>query len=105
MLTKAHTGSGRSEVHALSQASGFHEWIVHTATALELVDEGKWQFLLSPQLDLYCIKKQDTGSQHTEVHILTKQSDYQQFVLHAAVPLPQLNAYWAFAMRTGMTWD
>ncbi|MGI8608628.1 MAG: arylsulfotransferase family protein [Candidatus Dormibacteria bacterium] len=85
------TSSGMVEVHALSDASGYTAWVVHSATALSApLRTGSWQFRVGDaggQGDLVGISHTATGSGHTEVHALARSSSYSVFSLHTATPL------------------
>jgi surface antigen len=98
VVEDGHTGSGRVEVHVLSAASGFSTFLTHRATALSTGGSG-WHFLVGDgigQGDLVAIHDSGaTGSGLTEVHILTEQTGYSAYSLHAAIPLP---------LNTGFTW-
>jgi hypothetical protein len=73
-IKKSNTGSGSTEVHVLSGASGFQQFILHTGTALHQTDDTfafavvDWDGDGTP--DLVAIKKSNTGSGSTEVHML-----------------------------------
>ncbi len=90
--------SGQVEVHALAQSSNYSQFIVHAATALGSVSTpGDWQFLVAPlggdgQADLFAIHLRNTQSGQVEVHVLSANSSYQSFMLHAATPLAAVPA-------------
>ncbi len=89
---RAGTGSGMTEVHALN-GSNFSTFTKHIATALGPTGSGAdWQFLVGPyrndgQPDLWAIAKANTGSNTTEVHILSAATNYSTFLAHAATAL------------------
>merc|ERR1719311_1469767 len=79
------TGSKKTEVHILSKSSNYAKFVLHAATGLEMTTHKSWDFVAAPNGDLMCIKKgPKTGSGKTEVHILSKSSNYAKFNLHAA---------------------
>jgi hypothetical protein len=93
-VKKSSTGSGRTELHVLSGATGFQAWISHTATAL-VETGGEAEFDLTDydtdgRPDLGYVKKFNTGSARTELHILDGGSEYQSFLLHTATALPPI---------------
>merc|ERR1719450_2105286 len=90
------TESKKTEVHILSKSSNHAKFALHAATGLELTTQKQWDFAAAPNGDLMCIKKGPTGSGKTEVHILSKSSNYAKFVLHAATGL---------ALSTHKSWD
>lgn len=85
------TGSGRTEAHVLSQASGYQSWTAHDATALAL-GSGASFALGNPaghvSDDLYVLLGTGTGSGHAEVHVLSGATRYAAFTEHRATPLP-----------------
>lgn len=90
-ILKNNTGSNKTEVHVLSGASNFSQFILHTGTALEMTDQA-YDFALADydhdgKPDLYAIKKNNTGTNMTEVHILSGASNFSQFILHTGTGL------------------
>jgi len=84
------SGSGRTEVHVLSAASGYRTWVAHTATALPTVNDQQVTMLIGDAAesgDLTAVMRYGTASGATEAHRLTRASGYQQFDLHAATAL------------------
>ena len=74
-IKKSNTGSNSTEVHILSGASNFQDFILHTSTPLHETD-GTFDFVMGDwnqdgHPDLIAIKKSNTGSNSTEVHILS----------------------------------
>jgi hypothetical protein len=99
-----NTQSGRVELHAVSAASGYRNWISHVATAFDAVPDGQWQFAVasaggSGSADLIGIDYGWSGSGRVEVHTLTAASNYQGFVVHAATPLGNTtDTQWRFTL-------
>merc|ERR1719235_2221916 len=93
------TGSGKTEVHILSKSSNFAKFVLHAATGLELTTHKDWSFAAMPNGDLMCIKMgPTTGTKTTEVHILSKSSNYKNYVLQTGTGL-ELTTHksWSFA--------
>jgi hypothetical protein len=96
IVSKAHTGSGHTEVHILSGASDFQEFIDQTGTAMPETaataefEVGDWD--LDGQPDLLAIGRAHTGSGHTEVRILSGASNFQQFLVQTGTALPETDA-------------
>ena len=88
-IMRLQTGSGKIEVHILSGKSRFQQFVLHTATPLVGDDfhyvVGDWNRLGKP--DLLAIKYRNTGTGTNEVHVLSGESGFQQFVLQTGVPL------------------
>jgi outer membrane protein assembly factor BamB len=85
-------GSGRVEVHGLSQQSHYSQFMLHAATAFAAANTTDWQFFVAPyqgdgQPDLVGVHVRGTASGQVEVHVLSAASGYSAFVLHTATPL------------------
>ncbi|WP_438040517.1 hypothetical protein [Sorangium sp. So ce128] len=96
-IKKQGTGTGTTEVHVLSAASNYQQFILHTGTALHPTDRN-WAFAVAPNRDVFVIKKQATGTNSTEVHVLSAASNYQQFSLQTGTRLHPTDDNWAFAL-------
>ena len=100
-IKKSNTGTGSTEIHILSGASDFKQFILQTGTALHETDStfafaiADWDGDGKP--DLIAIKKSNTGSNSTEVHVLSGASNFQQFLLHTGTGLHETDNTWAFA--------
>lgn len=93
------TGSGKMELHRLSAESKYSKFTLQTATGLHLSTDVDFSFALTKDDDLVCIKMQKCGAEKTEVHILSKKSNYQQFILQTGTCLHETDAaHWAFCM-------
>jgi hypothetical protein len=77
-LVKYSGESGRVEVHIVSSASNYQNWALNTATALPSMSSDEMTFHLGPRDDLYCIKYRG-GTATTEIHILTRASNFNSF--------------------------
>ena len=86
-IKKQSTGTGVSEVHILS-APVYDSFVLQRGSALPDADDS-WEFAAASNADLFCFQKQGTESGHTEVHVLTAESDYQSFSTRTATPLEQ----------------
>lgn len=96
---KSNTGTGSTEVHVLSAASTYQQFILQTGTALHQTGSD-FQLLLAPNRDLFAIKKRGTGTNSTEVHVLSAASGYQQFVLQTGTALHETDATFEFALAS-----
>jgi hypothetical protein len=82
----ANTGSGQVEVHVLSAASNFGAFLIHAPTAITEGDATNGDFALgglAGAANLYFIKRRNTGTGKVEVHVLSGQSKFEQFTVHA----------------------
>jgi len=92
MIKMGSTGSGRTEVHILSGASGYQSFLLHAAIPIELTSSSIYQWVLGDynhdgRIDLYAIKTAKTGSGAVEVQFLNGADNYQSFLLHTATPV------------------
>jgi uncharacterized protein YkwD len=96
------TSTGLVEVHALSEASNYGGWILHSTSAYATVNPAQWQFRIGDRAgsgDLIGIAHGATSSGRTEVHVLTRATNYQGFSVHAATPLGlTTDSQWAYAV-------
>ena len=79
---------------AVARRGGF---ILHTGTPLQETDSS-FQFAVASNNDLFAIKKRNTGSHSTEVHVLSAASNYQSFILHTGTPLEETDDSFFFAL-------
>ena len=68
-------------------------YLLNTGTALQETGDN-WEFLLGDYnnngtLDLYCIKKNNTETNSTEVHILNGNDNFQYFLLQTGTALQE----------------
>jgi hypothetical protein len=82
--------------------SNFQEPILQTGTRLSETD-GTFDFLVADWngdgvQDLIAIKKQNTASKTTELHILSGGSNFQQYLLQTDTILPETDGTFEFAM-------
>lgn len=97
------TGTGRTEVHALSRSSGYQAFSIHTATPLGYTADSQTAYTLGDHdndgiPDLYAVAMNNTGSGQTEVHVLSGASSYNAWIEHAATGLGPVTAdSWQFS--------
>lgn len=101
-IKKSGTGSGKTEIHIMNGATNYTTWMLQTGTALEQTGDN-FNFLVGDYnrdgtLDLFCIKKSDTGSRTTEVHVLDGANNFQSFVLQTKSALEETPNSWGFLM-------
>ncbi|HEX7353791.1 MAG TPA: SpoIID/LytB domain-containing protein [Mycobacteriales bacterium] len=86
------TGSGATEVHVLSEQSGYQTFTAHDATILALGTTTTYALGSSADTgvpDLYVVLP-NGASKHAEVHVLSGGSAYRTFLAHVATPLVAL---------------
>ncbi|WP_344020976.1 VCBS repeat-containing protein [Streptomyces luteireticuli] len=105
-VKKSRTGTGSTEVHILSGASNFQRFILQTGTALHETDDS-FDFAVTDwdrdgRPDLVAVKKNRTGTNSTEVHILSGASNFQRFNLQTGTALHETDDSFDFAVTD---WD
>jgi hypothetical protein len=100
MIKKNYTGTDRTEVHIISGASNYQQWMLQTGTILHETDE-TFTFAMgkrdaSSRPDLFAIKKSRTTSRTTEVHILSGASHFQNFIIRTDTALHETDDTWDF---------
>ncbi|WP_221495445.1 FG-GAP-like repeat-containing protein, partial [Streptomyces netropsis] len=105
-VKKSRTGTNSTEVHILSGASNFQRYILQTGTALHETD-ASFDFAITDwdrdtRPDLVAVKKNRTGTNSTEVHILSGASNFQRFTLQTGTALHETDASFDFAITD---WD
>ena len=101
-IKKKKTGSNTTEVHILDGSTNFKTFLLQTKTPLHETEDN-FQFLLgdynkSGTLDLYCIKKCNTGTNSTEVHILNGNDNFQSYLLQTGTALHETGNNWEFLL-------
>lgn len=82
------TGTGTVEVHLMSRASRYREFVHQSGSAIALAQADDFAFGFSTVTpgDLYCVKLRNTALGRVEVHVLSRASRYQEFVLQQVTP-------------------
>lgn len=96
-IKKNGTGSGTTEVHVLSAASGYQEFALQTGTALHETDD-TFTFVLARNRDLVALKMSDTGTTSTEAHVLSAADNYASFSLQTGTDLQETDDSYGFLM-------
>lgn len=91
-IKKSNTGSNSTELHVLSASSNYQSFNLHTGTALGEADD-TFEFAIAQNRDIFAIKKTGTGTNSTELHVLSASSGYQSFVLQTGTSLSESNDY------------
>lgn len=90
------------EVHILDGSNNFKSFFLQTQTPIK-VEEADMDFALGDYnhdgyLDLFYIKKNNTGTKSTEVHILSGQSNYKNFILQTGTKLHETGDNFKFCV-------
>lgn len=101
-IKKNHTGTHKTEVHILSGASSYAEFILHNGTALEQTDKST-EFAVGDydsdgHPDIYAIKKYGAGAAKTELNILGGEMNYSQFILNTGTSLAAADDSFTFGI-------
>lgn len=94
--------SGRTEIHVLSGASEFQDFILHQITGLHATNLN-WSFGVvdwdsTGRLDFVAIDHAGSSGA-VEIHILSARSDYQTFVAHIATGLHSVGDDWTLLIQ------
>jgi hypothetical protein len=106
-LKRSNTGTGTLEVHVLSGASNYQSFLLQTGTPIGQADAAtNFTFAVGDydqdgRPDLFCLKRTNTGTGSLEVHILSRASNYQSFVLQTGTPIGQADAATNFTFAVG----
>ena len=101
-IKKKNTINNFTEIYILDGSTNFNTFLLQTDTPLHETEEN-WKFLLGDYnqngtLDLYCIKKCNTGSNSTEVHILNGSTNFQSYLLQTGTVLHETGDNWEFLL-------
>jgi len=97
------TGSGKTEAHILSGAQdSYSSFLTETGTA-EGETNADCEFYAADFDhngigDLYMVKKRNTGSRMTEVHVLDGADNFQSYLSHSATAFGETDSTFAFAV-------
>ncbi|KAF2868379.1 heterokaryon incompatibility protein-domain-containing protein, partial [Massariosphaeria phaeospora] len=103
-VKKTGFGERSIEVHVVSGASHYSNFSLQIATPLKYQSlAAQYDFALSDwngdgTSDLFMIKKNNTGTNSTEVHILSGASDFQDTMLQLGTVLDETDETFAFGM-------
>ena len=99
-IKKSGTESRSTEVHILSGRSNYQQFILQTGTALHETgnnfdfDVADWN--RDGKADVIAIKKSSTGTNSTEVHILSGSTNFGNFLLQTGTALHETGSNFAF---------
>lgn len=90
-IWKENTGSGRTEVHIYSGADAFQSRLLSIATILHSTGK-EFNFIVTDFTkdnipDLIAVKKQGTGTNKTEIHVLNGATNFQHWILQTGTIL------------------
>jgi hypothetical protein len=105
-IKKSGTGSRKTEIHILSGASNFQNFIFQSGTALQETDQ-RFDFQVADwnqdnKPDLIAIQKSGTGTNSTELHVLSGASNFGTFLLQTGTALHETPANFEFFVTN---WD
>ena len=93
-ICKRNTGSHTTEVHVLGGKNNFKNFLLHAGTGLHETGEN-WDFCVSGK-NLCCISKKYTGTESSEIHILDRNNNFSNFILHTGTQLHETGDDFAF---------
>lgn len=102
-IKKANTGSRRTEIHILSGATNYTSFMLHTATILGQAGNA-FQFAVGDvnndgYTDVAAIMVHGTGSRRTEIHVLNGATNFQSYLLQAALPIEEAKDNYSFSLN------
>jgi len=97
-IKKSATGTKSTEVHILTASSNYSKFRLQTGTALHETGDD-FTFSTLPNGDLMAIKKFNTGTRTTEIHVLSARSNYSQFIVQSGTGLHETDDTFEFASR------
>jgi hypothetical protein len=95
-IKKSNTGTNTTEIHILNAANNYQSFSLHTGTALHVTGDN-FEFSALSNGDLMAIKKNQTGTNSTEIHILKAGDNYQSFRVHTGTALHETGDNFAFS--------
>ena len=101
-IKKKNTKRNTIEVYILNGNDNFQSYLLRTTTPLHETEDN-FQFLLGDynqngKLDLYCIKKNHSESNQTEIHILDGNDKYKSYLLKTSTKLHETGEGWVFLL-------
>ena len=92
-------GKNRTEIHILNGKDNFQSFLLQIESSLGKFDN-EFEFKIgnfeNGKPDIYCIKKNNTGSKTTEIHILKGDDYYRSFLYQTTTILPETDDNWTF---------
>jgi hypothetical protein len=91
-VKKNMTGAGRTEVHILDGASNFSTFRLHAVTPIE-ENTSNYEFIPTyypvrgSAMNIVAVKKFNTGSLSTELHVLNGATDFGTYIVNSATIL------------------
>ena len=98
-INKLVTQSSTTEFHILNADTNYQQF--RWQSGINLQETGQnFQFALAHNRDLFAIKKSQTGTNSTEVHILTASSGYQTYRLQTGTALRETDHTFQFLLHS-----
>ncbi len=105
-IKRKNTPSGKAEVHVLTgtaqPGTAFKNYAVHAETPVRLGNTSSdWEFVLGHydndnRTDVYVVKKEGTGSNFTEVHVLRASAQFAHLAPNLVAGLHETGENWNF---------
>ncbi len=104
VIARANTGTNSTELHVLNGANNFQSFLLQTGTVHpEMGANNAWAFAIDDynrdgHPDVYMIKRTNTGTNSTEIHILNGADNFQSYLLQTGTILHKTgtDGRWAF---------
>lgn len=106
VICKSGTATGMTEAYVLNGSNNFQSYLLQVPTALHSTNpDNTWDFILGDfdgigNIEIIAIKKQATGTETTELHVLNGSSNYSDFIFQGRTSLHELgNDFgWSFGL-------
>ena len=99
-IKKTNTGTNSTEIHVLNGKNKFQSFLLQTGTILHETgsnfDFEIGDYNRDGHLDLYAIKKTNTGTKSTEIHVLNGENKFQKFILQTGTILHETGSNFEF---------
>lgn len=95
-IKKAGTGTNSTEIHILNGSNNFQNFLINTGTALEEtgdnVEFSVGDFNKDGNPDIYAVKRWNTATNSTEVHVLNGSNNFQTFLIETGTALGETDS-------------
>lgn len=111
-IKTSNTGTRTTEIHVLDGKSGYTKFMIQTGTAIPQTGSN-WDFIPAYTdrgnklgLHIYAIKKSQTGTGSTEVHLISQNlGSFKRFVHQGGTLLPETNNSYKFKITQRRPFD
>ncbi len=99
-INKQNINQDRTTIHILNGATNYTTWLSHAVTPLHRTGPNfefyGGDYNNDGRADVYAIKKWNTGTNSTEIHILNGANNFQNFLVQIGTPLSETSEEFEF---------